>query len=174
MSHNVNSFRGRFAVFISFLAILAAPSTVSAADPKIDLDVVSSGGGAKLQFLNSACPSDPGYAGCVDVAKGSKNWINWELSSAATQAGWVLSAVRLDLNSLPSNIRECAVHDFNLNPNTGYANDFRVQGNGKTGKLRDENDCETAYEINYLIFAENRETGEQANSDPVIRNGGRN
>ena len=172
MSHNVNSFRDRFAVFVTFLAILAAPSSVFAADPKIDLDVVSSGGGAKLQFLNSACPSDPGYAGCVDVAKGSKNWIGWELSQEAWQDGWVITGLQLMLED-PA-LTDCIVRDFNVDRNTGDANDFRVQGNGKFGRNWDENSCDFAYEVAYLVFARNNNTGEEANSDPVIRNGGRN
>ncbi len=172
MSHDNNKFLGKYAATAALVGALAVPSSLFAADPKIDLDVVSSGGGAKLRFLNSACPSDPAYAGCVDVAKGSKNWIGWELSNEAWQDGWVITGLQLMMDD--PRLTDCIVRDFNVDPNTGYANDFRVQGNGKFGRNWDENSCDFAYEVAYLVFARNNNTGEEANSDPIIRNGGRN
>ncbi len=172
MSHDNKNFHVRTAVITLLLVALATPASLFAADPKIDMDVVSSGGGAKLRFLNSACPSDPAYAGCVDVAKGSKNWIGWELSQEAWQEGWVITGLQLILDD--PELTDCIVRDFKVDPNTGYANDFRVQGNGKFGRNWDENSCDFAYEVAYLVFARNNNTGEEANSDPVIRNGGRN
>jgi len=174
MSHFTTHDRIRKILHAGILAALISPGVLFAADPKIDIDVVQGGGGYKLDFLNSECPDSPGYKGCIKVGTGSKNWIMWELTKKATRAGWVFSALQMDIDSLPSNIRNCAIQDFNLDPGTGYANDFRVQGNGKFAKNWNENGCNTAYEVNYLIFAENRETGEQADSDPIIRNGGRN
>lgn len=142
-----------------------------AADPKIDLKLVDTGDGYKLEFLNSECPGDPAYLGCVNVAKGSKNWIQWELDKKAWKDGWVF--VDLRLNWSDPQLTDCIANDFDVNPNTGYARDFRVQGNGKFAKLRDENGCDFAYEVNYLISARNKHTGDTANSDPIIRNGGR-
>lgn len=156
---------------IIMASIFLAPASALAADPKIDLDVISTGGGSKLQFTSSACPSDPGFAGCVNVAKGSKNWITWELSDDAWRDGWVLTGLQLILDD--PELTDCIVRDFNVDSGTGQANDFHVQGNGKYGRNWDANDCETAYEVGYLVFARNTNTGEEANSDPVIRNGGR-
>ena len=119
-------------VMMAMGAIFLGPATALAADPKIDLDIISTGGGSKLQFTSSACPSDPGFMGCVNVAKGSKNWINWELSNEASRDGWVLT--RLQLNLDDPELTDCIVRDFNVDPNTGVANDFRVQGNGKYGR----------------------------------------
>lgn len=156
---------------VAVVAAVVLPTTVFAADPKIDLRIVETGGSYKLEFMNSECPSDPAYLGCVDVAKGSKNWIQWELEDTAWQDGWVLEDFKLSWTD--QQLTNCIVNDFDINPNTGYARDFRIQGNGKFGKLRDENDCEFAYEVNYLISARNKNTGDTANSDPIIRNGGR-
>lgn len=158
------------------LAAVIATGMISeasmAADPKIDLRVIETSNGYKLEFMNSECPGDPAYMGCVDVAQGSKNWIQWELDEADWQDGWVLEDLQLSWND--PQLTNCVVNDFDVNPNTGYARDFRVQGNGKFGKLRDENDCEFAYQVNYLISARKKHTGDTANSDPIIRNGGRN
>lgn len=171
MSKNKNSSCIKMAM-IAMVTIFLAPASLLAADPKIDLEIVSTGGGSKLQFTNSECPSDPGFAGCVNVAKGSKNWIKWELSQDAWQDGWMLTGLQLILED-PA-LTDCIVRDFNVDPNTGQANNFRVQGNGQYGKNWDANDCEIAYEVGYLVFARNKHTGEEANSDPIIRNGGRN
>ena len=172
MSHNTRTTQKKTATLGILLAVLLAPTALLAADPKIDLEVISSGGGSKLQFQNSACPSDPGLAGCVEVAKGSKNWINWELSQQAWQDGWVITRLQLKLDD--PELTECIVSDFNVDPNSGIANDFRVQGNGKFGRNWDNNNCPHEYEVAYLVFARNNNTGEEASSDPIIKNGGRN
>lgn len=169
-------FRKKVRLKTACLAAVIAAGMISeaamAADPKIDLRVIETSDGYKLEFLNSECPGDPAFMGCVDVARGSKNWIQWELDDSAWQDGWILEDLRLSWSD--QRLTNCIVHDFDVNPNTGYARDFRVQGNGKFGKLRDENDCEFAYEVNYLISARKKHTGDTANSDPIIRNGGRN
>lgn len=155
----------------ALLSTLLLSPGLWAADPKIDLAVRD----GKLVFLNSECPSNPGLNGCVEVARGSKNWIMWELDSDAVRAGWVLTGLQLNVQDIgdPS-IRQCAVDDFNVDPGSGWARNFKVQGNGKFGQNWDENSCEQEYEVGYLVHARNRETGEEANSDPIIKNGGRN
>jgi len=172
----MNIFDNQVRIKIICIAAVLATGLISeasmAADPKIDLQVVQTSNGYKLEFMNSECPGDPAYLGCVNVAKGSKNWIQWELDDTASQDGWVLEDLRLSWSD--QRLTNCIVSDFDVNPNTGYARDFRVQGNGKYGKLRDENDCEFAYEVNYLISARNKHSGDTADSDPIIRNGGRN
>lgn len=155
----------------AILSAMLMPFTAFAADPKIDLEIYQGDNGSKLAFVNSECPADPSYKGCINVAKGSKNWLQWELDKDDWKDGWDLVDLQITWND-PS-IGACAIKDFDLNPSTGYANDFRVQGHGKFAKLRDENDCDFAYEVNYRIYARNRNTGEEANSDPIIRNGGR-
>lgn len=172
----MNIFSNKVRIKTICIAAVLATGLISeasmAADPKIDLQVVQTSNGYKLKFKNSECPNDPAYLGCVDVAKGSKNWIQWELDDKAWQDGWVLEDFRLSWSD--QRLTNCIVHDFDVNPNTGYARDFRIQGNGKFGKLRDENGCEFAYEVNYLISARNKHSEDMANSDPIIRNGGRN
>lgn len=155
----------------ALLCALYLPSSLWAADKKIDLAV----NGNKLDFLNSECPANPGFNGCVEVGRGSKNWIVWELDDAAVSAGWVLTGLQLNLQEIANPaIRQCAIDDLNVDPGTGFATDFRVQGNGKFGKVWDNNDCAVEYEVAYLVFARNERTGEEANSDPIIKNGGRN
>ena len=156
----------------AILAAMLMPLTVFAADPKIDLKIYESDGGYKLAFVNSECPSDPTFNGCINVAQGSKNWLQWEIDIDDWQDGWDLTALQISWSD--PQVATCAVKDFNLDPQTGDANDFRIQGSGKFAKNWDENDCAFAYEVNYRIYARNRNTGEEANSDPVIRNGGRN
>lgn len=160
---------------IALLPVIGlAPLTLFAADPKIDVDVVSGIDGYKLVFGNSECSSDPGQMGCVEVARGSKNWIMWELSQEAVQAGWKLAGLQMMLDGIgdPA-IRKCAIEDFRLDPSTGAAMAFQVQGNGRSAKNWDENDCDMAYEVAYLLSAENPDLGERADSDPVIKNGGK-
>lgn len=161
----------RKVLFATSLVIFMSPASLFAADPKIDLKIVDNGGKFKIVFENSECPSDPALLGCINVAKGSKNWLQWEVKQGDWQNGWDLSDLQLIWDD--PGLTNCIVNDFDVNPQTGYANDFRVEGNGKQGKVRDENDCEFAYEVNYRIYARNRDTGKMADSDPVIRNGGR-
>ena len=156
---------GYWCLAVAFAATVPG-TALFAADPKIDLGV----SGNKLVFLNSACPSDPGLKGCVEVARGSKNWIMWELSNDAVSAGWVLTGLQMRMDD--PNLTDCIVRDFNVDPGSGWANNFQVQGNGRFGKNWDENSCHTAYEVGYLVYARNTQTGAEANSDPVIRNGG--
>ena len=172
MSHGKASTFGRYSGLAVLLAVLSLPGSLWAADPKIDLYVEGSEGNYKLRFLNSECPGEPNRLGCIKVAKGSKNWLQWEMDKDDWKDGWDFHALKLSWDD-PS-LTNCIVADFNVDPNTGYANDFQVRGNGKFGRNRDENDCERPYEVNYRIYARNRETGEEANSDPIIKNGGRN
>ncbi len=160
--------RNRARLFASALGLaLLMPTAAFAADPKIDLYV----DGGKLRFGNSECPSEPGLMGCVEVGAGSKNWIQWELAQNDWQDGWQLSGLQLSWDgSVPV---DCVVRDFNVDPGSGWANDFQVQGNGKWARNWDENDCEQSYVVNYRVYARNQNTGEEANSDPIIKNGGR-
>lgn len=162
---------------ICIASIVAAgmlPFGLFAADPKIDVDVVSGAGGYKLVFRNSECPSEPGHMGCVEVAKGSKNWIMWELSNQAARDGWQLASLEMNLAGLADPaLRDCAASDFDLDPSNGRANGFQVQGNGRSAKNWDENGCDVAYQVAYLLYAENPGMNQRANSDPVIKNGGK-
>lgn len=156
------------AVFISMIL----PSTVFAADPKIDVQVVETGDGYKLRFLNSECGS--GELGCVDVAKGSKNWIFWELNAVSQDNGWVLTGLQFSDNGNWGGplSNPCIATDFDADPHTGWALDFERHSNDHWARVRDENDCLNPYSVNYRLHAVNGQ-GDKADSDPVIRNGGR-
>lgn len=156
---------------VALLCVLYTPSSLWAADKKIDLFA----DGDKLKFKNSECPASPNLKGCVKVGKGSKNWIKWELDKNSARAGWVLTRLELKLDQIADPaIRQCVIDDLNVDPATGFALDFRVQGNGKWAKNWDNNDCQVAYEVAYVIYARNTVTGKDADSDPIIKNGGRN
>lgn len=159
----------RISIIFSAAALISVflPGTLFAADPKVDLEIYSNGGGYKLGFLNSQCPGEPNHMGCVNVAQGSKNWIQWELNAE----GWDLTALQIIWDD--DSLTDCVVRDFNVDPNTGYAKDFQVRGNGKFGRNWDENDCDRPYVVSYRIYARNRITGDEANSDPRIKNGGK-
>lgn len=150
-------------------ATLVFSTPLLAADPKIDLYVGEVNGQQKLLFGSTGCPN--GKPGEICVAKGSKVWIMWELDKASNDAGWELSGLRLSWDD--PLLTPCIVDDFNVDPQSGVALDFEVKPGGKEARNRDENDCTKAYEANYTISATHPTMG-PINSDPVIRNGGRN
>ena len=149
------------------MALLLSPFGAQANDKKIDVTVVTGTAGSKIVFQNSECPGDPGNKGCIKTKKGVKNSLKWVLDSAATDEGWVLSKLRLIIEDLPEDIRACAIDDFDLDPSDGTANSF------KDGKVKNENDCEKAYEVAYELHAMIPGTNKTADSDPIIRNDGR-
>ena len=151
-------------------ATLVFSTPLLAADPKIDLYVSEVNGQQKLQFKGTGCPN--GKPGEVCVAKGSKVWIMWELDKDDNDDGWELSGLRLSWDD--ARLTNCIVADFNVDPQTGEALNFEVKPGGKEARNRDENDCDQAYEVNYTISATHRVMDVTIDSDPVIRNGGRN
>jgi len=153
-----------------FLAALLLSSPLFAANPKIDLTVGEVDGQPKLLFTSSACPS--GTVGEVCVGKGSKVFIMWELDKESNDKGWDLSGLSLSWSDdVPV---DCVVADFNVDPQTGEALGFQVQPNGRDARNRDDNGCDEPYEVNYTISATHRTMDVTIDSDPIIRNGGRN
>ena len=169
MHHNYFDPRRCVAILGTVLA-LSLPLSSFAADPKIDLYVE----GNKLRFKNSECPSQPNTLGCVEVGRGSKNWIQWELDNDAVRDGWVLTTLQLDWDRGNQALTDCVVADFNVDPYLGHAIDFQVRGNGSWARNWDDNNCEFPYTVAYLISAEVPGTDRKATSDPLIKNGGRN
>jgi hypothetical protein len=155
-----------------------------AQNPHIDVTIIQSGGNDKLDFINSACSDRPGEKGCVLMSRGSKNWISWELDRNSTGEGWVLT--RLDFS--PDGVHwgdpgyplsGCTVSAFRLTEQdriTGHASTAQVLGNGKRMRIWDENDNDpqTPCITHYRLTAENINTGNITDSDPVIDNRGRN
>lgn len=160
--------------FIAIMISMVLPATLFAADPKIDVEVVETDDGYKLKFLNSECPGEPGKLGCVNVAKSSKNWIVWELDADSQDKGWVLSGLQFSDNGNWGGplSNPCIATDFDADPHTGWALDFERHSNDHWARVRDENDCLNPYSVNYRLHAVNGQ-GDKADSDPVIRNGGR-
>lgn len=158
----------RFSIlcFVVLPAIALAPGSVFA-DKKIDVTVVAGTAGDKIVFQNSECPAEPGNKGCIKTGKGVKNFLKWELDRNSMDEGWVLSGLRLKIDQLPQDTRACAIHDFNLDPGTGDAMSFN------NGKVKNDNDCHTGYEVAYELYAEIPGTNRSADSDPVIRNEGK-
>ena len=163
---------------VALLCILL-PISASAQNPHIDLSVTGSGDAAKIQFLNSACPQEPGNRGCVELGHGMQNHISWELDQDSWQAGWRLTALFFSPdgshwgeNDYPLN--DCTMEDFELaggDRYTGQASSAMVVANGKRLRIMDlnKNVCDTWYRI----FATNI-NGDQADSDPIIKNRGGN
>lgn len=164
-------------VVIILLTLL--PVSAWAQNPHIDLSVSGSGDSAKIQFLNSACPQEPGNRGCVELGHGMQNHISWELDQDSWQAGWRLAALFFSPdgshwgeNGYPLN--DCTMEDFELvdgDRHTGQASSAVVVANGKRLRIWDKNEnvCDTWYRI----FATNN-NGDQADSDPIIKNRGGN
>lgn len=167
--HHLNVSTRRCAAVLGAALALSLPVSSFAADKKIDLYV----DGDKLRFSNSECPSEPDNLGCIDVERGSKNWITWELDNDAVRAGWVLTTLQLDWDRGNQALTDCVVADFNVDPYLGHAIDFQVRGNGSWGRNWDDNNCEFSYTVAYLISAEIPGTDRKATTDPIIRNGGR-
>ena len=168
--HHLHAVPRRCAAVLGFVLALSLPLSSFADDKKIDLYIE----GSKLRFANSECPSEPGNLGCVEVARGSKNWIMWELDNASVGKGWKLTTLQLDWDRGNQALTDCVVADFNVDPYLGHAIDFQVRGNGSWARNWDDNNCEFSYTVAYLVSAENPMTGEQATTDPIIKNGGRN
>lgn len=155
------------------------PVSAWAQNPHIDLSVTGSGDSAKIQFLNSACPQEPGNRGCVELGHGMQNHISWELDQDSWQAGWRLTALFFSPDGdhwgdsgYP--LSDCTMEDFELPPGdryTGQASTAEIRAGGKRLRIRDQNYnvCNTWYRI----FATNS-NGDQADSDPIIKNRGGN
>lgn len=171
----------RFATILVLISagLLTLSAQALAQNPHIDLTVVESAGVAKMQFQNSACPQHPNDKGCVSVDRGNRSWISWEIDQASWQNGWRITELHFSPDGTHWGesgypLMDCTVFDFGLTETdrmTGVASSAQSDGNGKRMKIWDENNnrCETWYRL----FAENIDTGETADSDPVIRNGGR-
>ena len=167
MNRKKHTARSRTIQLAALSALLLAPLGAQAEDKKIDVTVVSGTAGYKIVFQNSECPGEPGNKGCIKTKKGVKNWLKWDLDSAAKGEGWELSKLRLKIEDLPLEIRACAISDFDLDPSDGTAKSF------KDGKVKNENDCGQAYEVAYDLHAHVPGTNKTADSDPIIRNEGR-
>ena len=159
--------------------LILLPVSVWAQNPHIDLSVTGSGDSAKLQFLNSACPQEPGNRGCVELGHGMQNHISWELDQDSWRAGWRLTALFFspDGNHWGEHgypLNDCTMEDFKLpdsDRHTGQASTAEVRANGKRMRIWDENKntCDTWYRL----YATNINGG-QADSDPIIKNRGGN
>ena len=164
---------------VPLLALLAsalslAPGPLLAQNPHIDVTVRSSGGVAEIVFLNSACPS--GQRGCVQMPRGERNWISWEIDQAAAQAGWTFDSLYFGTaDKQTGDLKDCTMDAFGLSGAdraSGFASTAEVFGNGKRLRIWNENDRECI--THYTLQAVNEDTGQTAESDPIIDNRGRN
>ena len=80
-------------VWVAAMFCVLLPISAWGQNPHIDLSVTGSGDSSKIQFLNSACPQEPGNRGCVELGHGMQNHISWELDHDSWQAGWRLTAL---------------------------------------------------------------------------------
>ena len=168
-----------YCVRVAAVLFLLVPVSTWAQNPHIDLKVNGSGNSAKIEFLNSACPQEPDNRGCVELGHGMQNHISWELDQASWQAGWRLTALFFSPdgthwgeNGYP--LADCTMEDFELTDGdryTGQASTSEVRANGKRMRIRDlnKNVCETWYR-NFATHL----NGDQADSDPIIKNRGGN
>ena len=162
------------------LCLAGFPVVVSAQNVHIDLTFIEVDGKAKMDFVNSACPSRPNEKGCVLMVRGNRDFISWEIDQNSWQAGWRLTSVHFSPDGThwgaPAYpLADCTVFDFALTAAdrlSGQASTAQVRANGKRMRIWDENNnaCETWYRLH----AENIMTGEQADSDPRIENRGNN
>lgn len=164
---------------VATILFILLPINAWAQNPHIDLGVTGSGDGAKIQFQNSACPQEPANRGCVELGHGMQNHVSWELDQDSWQAGWRLTTLFFSPdgshwgeNGYPLN--DCTMEDFRLADGdriTGQASTADVLANGKRMRIWDDNKnvCDTWYRI----FATNI-NGDQADSDPIIKNRGGN
>ena len=164
---------------VAAIVCVLLPMGAWAQNPHIDLSVTGSGDSAKIRFLNSACPQEPGNHGCVELGRGMQNHVSWELDQTSWQAGWRLTALFFSPdgshwgeNGYP--LDDCTMEDFGLpegDRHTGQASTAEVRANGKRMRIWDKNKnvCDTWYRI----FATNL-NGDRADSDPIIKNRGEN
>jgi hypothetical protein len=155
-------------------ALWLAPGQLLAQNPHIDVTVKASGGVAEIVFLNSACPN--GQRGCIQMPRGQSNWISWEFDQATEQAGWSFDSLYFGTaEKQTGNLKDCTVTAFGLSEAdraSGHASTAEVFANGKRLRIWDENDSECI--THYTLRAVNDETGQTAESDPIIDNRGRN
>jgi hypothetical protein len=154
-------------------ALWLAPGQLFAQNPHIDVAVRESGGVAEIVFLNSACPN--GQRGCVQMPRGESNWISWEFDQDTSQAGWSFEGLYFGAaDKQVGNLKDCTVDAFGLSEAdraSGDASTAEIFANGKRLRIWDENDRECI--THYTLRAVNDDTGQTAESDPVIDNRGR-
>lgn len=146
------------------LTLLTACAVAEAADKHIDVTVSNN----KLVFLNSECPSRPSDMGCVMAERGNSPMISWELIGEGS-AQWQFTG----LSFAPVPLQDCTVEDFGLTEadrQSGQASTAQVVANGRIIHIRDSNQnvCQTQYTLRAVS-----DSGQQADSDPIIDNRGR-
>lgn len=166
---------------LALLGALFLSQQALAQDKHIDVSVKQEGGVYKLKFLNSECPDNPNYMGCIQAAHGSSPVISWALDDASSE-DWVFTRLRFSPDGVhwgdsAHPLDNCTVEDFELQPAdaaSGWASSAQVLANGKRLQIKDRNRnvCTT----HYRLFAAPKAGGAEIDSDPVIdnRGGGRN
>lgn len=152
-------------------------SSLAAQDKHIDVIVVDTGDGDKLEFANSECPERRWDKGCVMAEHGNSPNITWRLPEGSD---YVFTRLLFspDGNSWgdPSRpLQECTVDDFALSEAdrfSGIASTARIVSGGKMVMIRDynRNTCIT----HYRIYARSMHGGPEIDSDPIIDNRGGN
>lgn len=173
MSVKTKKIQKTMALLLVVGALWLTPALVMAQNPHVDVAVRSSAGVAEIVFLNSACPN--GARGCVQMPRGERNWVSWELDSASTQAGWTFESLYFGTaDKQIGNLKDCTVSAFGLSDadrSSGRASTAEVFANGKRLRIWDDNDSECI--THYTLRAVNQASGQTAESDPVIDNRGR-
>ena len=176
--------------WVLFAVLLGALffSTLAVAAPiKVELEVDTSSGDPelKVKYNGKPCDSGPATSNCIEVAKGKKPFIVFNLPKAcgagAGDPKYKLRNLRISLinkewptKADPLNAKVAA--DFNADPETGNIN-FDIGDNKKTNKkLKFKDRNQHAYTVFYEITAIHCDDASDADNihlDPEIRNKGK-
>ena len=161
-----------------------APAAMAQAEQDLHMkvSVVEADGKYKLEFDHKQCPQGIGKRkGCMYYAKGRRGVITWRLDQAAKADGWKFARLRFSRDGIEwgeegRELLKCVMKDFGLSRQelkTGWVTSMKYSSDRTKMGLRNNNECEQEYEVHYRVWAV-RPDGERADSDPIIRNGGRN
>ena len=163
-------------------AILAPMSASAQNDKDIRVEVVSGVTGYMIVFLDNECPEDwQEDMGCIYQRRGNSGLIRWRLSDASLEQGWQLEAVYLSTVEKGTGVdghaqSSCISGDFNMTGSdlsSGYVSSAKPHGGGRFLDVFNNNRCGSDYYVHYRLTAVNPGINENAESDPIISNGGR-
>ena len=174
MKSNAKKVRLAAAALVTAAVLWLVPGPALAQNVHIDVTVTTAGGVSEIDFLNSQCPN--GKPGCVLMDRNRRDWISWEFDRESAADGWVFTGLYFgNAEKQVGNLKDCTMAAFVLPEGdrvSGHASTAKITSNGKRIQVWDEND--QACITHYTLKARNENTGETAESDPIIDNRGRN
>lgn len=172
----------RAGLLLALFSLMLPGLALAQNDKDIRVEVVAGTDGYMIVFKDNECPPDWNEeAGCVYQRRGNSGRIRWRLDDTNLDKGWELEALYLGTAEKTRGVDDhgqsgCLKDDFgmtNSDLSTGEVSSAKVHSGGKFLDIRNENVCRNEYYVHYTLTAVQPATGERAESDPIISNGGR-